>query len=373
MARPTTANLRFMVQAANGAALVGIDDNDAAYHSLANSAVGTPAATSLDLTAPASGAYGANASVSAALTENGSPLANKIVTFRIGSSIATGTTNPSGVATALLPILSDPGPQEIVATFAGEPAKAPSSDTSAFSVTSLATTLTLTSGPPSGTPANGPSGVSALLKTGATPISGRTITFVATGTGAVAGQGFVKSVTTNAAGVAALGPTPSVPVGTYSVTAYFSGTIPLHPWGPPAASITLEDPIYQPSVSGAGTITVVAWTFTGFFSPVDNLPTVNTATAGQGIPVKFSLGANRGLAIFASGYPRAVIMSCTTEGTDAIEETVTASSSALTYDAASNRYQYTWKTDKATMAGKCVQLDLKFVDGHVYSADFKLK
>jgi hypothetical protein len=138
----TPANLRFMVQAANGAALVGIDDNDAAFHSLASSAVGTPVATSLDLTAPASGAYGATASVSATLTENGNPLANKIVTFRIGSSIATGTTNPSGVATALLPILSDPGPREIVATFAGEPAKAPSSNTSAFSVTSLATSLT---------------------------------------------------------------------------------------------------------------------------------------------------------------------------------------------------------------------------------------
>ena len=34
------AALRFMVQAANGAALVGIDDNDAAYHSLASTAAG---------------------------------------------------------------------------------------------------------------------------------------------------------------------------------------------------------------------------------------------------------------------------------------------------------------------------------------------
>jgi hypothetical protein len=66
-------------------------------------------------------------------------------------------------------------------------------------------------------------------------------------------------------------------------------------------------------------------------------------------------------------------MSCTSGSTDAIEETVAASSSTLTYDATTNRYQYTWKTDKATMAGKCVQLDLKFVDGHTYSADFKLK
>ena len=39
--RPT---LRFIVQAANGAALVGIDDNKGAYHSLASAAAGTPVA-----------------------------------------------------------------------------------------------------------------------------------------------------------------------------------------------------------------------------------------------------------------------------------------------------------------------------------------
>jgi hypothetical protein len=35
------------------------------------------------------------------------------------------------------------------------------------------------------------------------------------------------------------------------------------------------------------------YTFTGFFSPVDNPPTVNVAKAGSAIPVKFSLGGNR--------------------------------------------------------------------------------
>ena len=48
--RRRPATLRFIVQAANGAALVGIDDNKGAYHSLASAAAGTPAPTTLDLT-----------------------------------------------------------------------------------------------------------------------------------------------------------------------------------------------------------------------------------------------------------------------------------------------------------------------------------
>jgi len=106
---------------------------------------------------------------------------------------------------------------------------------------------------------------------------------------------------------------------------------------------------------------------------VDNLPTLNQATAGQAIPVKFGLGGNRGLTIFASGYPKAVKITCATGvPTDVIEETVAASTSGLTYDAASARYQYNWKTAK-TLAGACYQLQLKLVDGQTYAANFKFK
>jgi len=38
-----------------------------------------------------------------------------------------------------------------------------------------------------------------------------------------------------------------------------------------------------------------AFTFTGFFAPIRNLPIVNRVKAGQGIPVKFSLGGDYGL------------------------------------------------------------------------------
>ena len=57
---------------------------------------------------------------------------------------------------------------------------------------------------------------------------------------------------------------------------------------------------------------VTGWlyTFTGFFSPVDNVPTVNVASAGNSIPVKFSLAGNWGLNVFAPGFPASQPMTC---------------------------------------------------------------
>jgi alpha-tubulin suppressor-like RCC1 family protein len=119
------------------------------------------------------------------------------------------------------------------------------------------------------------------------------------------------------------------------------------------------------------TVTPLVYNWSGFFQPVDNLPCFNVAKAGRAIPVKFSLGGNMGLQIFASGYPMVVK---TTEGTtateDLVEQTATASVSGLTYDAASGQYTYVWKTDKS-LAGTCQTLQLKLADGSVHCANFK--
>ncbi len=97
-------------------------------------------------------------------------------------------------------------------------------------MTKLATDLTLDLG--AGTVLGDPSGISATLEAAGSGLSGRTIFFVLDGTGATAGQGFVKSVTTDAAGVGVLGSTPNLPYGTTPITAYFNGAIPLNPWAP---------------------------------------------------------------------------------------------------------------------------------------------
>ena len=115
----------------------------------------------------------------------------------------------------------------------------------------------------------------------------------------------------------------------------------------------------------------VHWPFTGFFAPVDN-NALNAAKAGSAIPVKFGLGGDQGLDIFAAGYPKAVRTSCDTgESADAVEEYVVASTSGLKYDAASGRYQYNWKTTKGVTG--CYQLQLGLKDGSVHTADFQLK
>jgi hypothetical protein len=117
----------------------------------------------------------------------------------------------------------------------------------------------------------------------------------------------------------------------------------------------------------------VVYNFGGFTHPVGNLPSLNVATAGSSIPVKFSLAGDQGLGIFAPGYPVSSPISCDANepGTE-IEETVTAGGSSLSYNAASDQYSYTWKTNKA-WKGTCRLLVVRFIDGTDHYAKFRFK
>ncbi|HEU5103883.1 MAG TPA: PxKF domain-containing protein [Roseiflexaceae bacterium] len=120
-------------------------------------------------------------------------------------------------------------------------------------------------------------------------------------------------------------------------------------------------------------LTTFSYSFSGFFHPVDNLPTLNQVNAGRAIPVKFSLSGDQGLDIFMSGYPASQRIDCDSSlPTDMVEETVTAGSSSLSYDAATDTYTYVWKTSKS-WAGTCRQLNVKLADGSDHFANFKLK
>jgi hypothetical protein len=115
------------------------------------------------------------------------------------------------------------------------------------------------------------------------------------------------------------------------------------------------------------------YTFGGFQQPVDARPTLNQMKAGGAVPVKFSLGGNQGLSIFAAGFPKSQAVACdTTANVDGIEQTVTAGGSSLGYDALTATYTYVWKTDRA-WAGTCRQLVLAFADGSVQRATFQFK
>jgi len=89
--------------------------------------------------------------------------------------------------------------------------------------------------------------------------------------------------------------------------------------------------------------------------------------------VKFSLSGDQGLNIFEAGYPKSQQIFCDlTTTVDGIEETVTAGSSSLSYDASTDTYTYVWKTEKV-WAGKCRQLVVKLDDGTFHRANFKFK
>jgi uncharacterized repeat protein (TIGR01451 family) len=120
------------------------------------------------------------------------------------------------------------------------------------------------------------------------------------------------------------------------------------------------------------TVTVL-YSFTGFFSPVDNLPVLNMVNAGRAIPVKFSLSGNKGLGIFAPNHPASVEIACSSSApVNEVEETITAGSSSLSYDASSDQYIYVWKTNSA-WAGTCRQLVVKLNDGTYHRANFKFR
>lgn len=110
--------------------------------------------------------------------------------------------------------------------------------------------------------------------------------------------------------------------------------------------------------------------FSGFKPPVEAQPTVNRMRAGSAVPVRFGLGGDFGLAIFAPGYPASQPIQCESGApSDAIEVTVTAGESSLSYDASTDTYQFVWKTDRRWTG--CRELILRLTDGSEQRATFR--
>jgi hypothetical protein len=135
-------------------------------------------------------------------------------------------------------------------------------------------------------------------------------------------------------------------------------------------TVTATDRVGLSSAPVTATYRVV-YAFRGFFQPVDNLPVLNSVRAGSGVPVRFALGGNAGLNVFAAGFPQSGPVACGAgEAVTTLETTVNVGSSSLIYEAGTGQYNYVWKTDKA-WAGTCRQLVMKFADGTEHRANFK--
>ena len=346
------AELQYVVQAANGLGLVSLDDNRGSYYRLAGA---TPAvATTLALVSPpAAGTFGDSPTVTARLTQTagGAPIAGKTVTIGIGGSAAIGTTGADGRVTLQVPLSTVPGSHQLVASFAGDTAYLPSSAAKPFAIAKAQTSLSIFLPnlivTPGGTTGIDPT-LTASIGGKKQPLLQQTVTFT------VFRPGLTKtfSTITDYLGRATLPPT-GLAAGLYVVTASFAGD----------ATYTAAT---RPSV-------LLISQFTGFLSPVKNPPTLNTVNAGSVVPIRFSLGGFRGLQVFAAGSPRVLTINCTTKApTGPVENADPPGNSGLDYSDNADRYEYGWKTKKS-WAGGCRRLELRLVDGTVYSADFKLQ
>jgi hypothetical protein len=129
------------------------------------------------------------------------------------------------------------------------------------------------------------------------------------------------------------------------------------------------------TASKSTTYTVTGYAFGGFLSPVSAPPALNAKTAGSAVPVNFSLAGNQGLAILAAGSPTSKAITCPAVATvTTIDEAASSTSgnSVLTYDATTDQYSYTWKTEKS-WAGTCRMLSVKLADGTEHTANFQFK
>ncbi len=115
----------------------------------------------------------------------------------------------------------------------------------------------------------------------------------------------------------------------------------------------------------------LVYTFSGFGAPVDPAPTVNSARAGQTVPLKFRVTDAGGAPVTTLSAVSLTVASlaCTAgAATDAIDE-YAAGASGL-QNLGDGNYQFNWKTPKGyTSSCKTIRLDLG--DGVAHTALFQ--
>jgi hypothetical protein len=145
-------------------------------------------------------------------------------------------------------------------------------------------------------------------------------------------------------------------------TSFAAGTVTLSVQFAPASS-NYSSAQHSVSITVSG-----AMNFSGFYAPIRNMPYVNSVMAGSSIPVKFSLGAYRGLNVLRGGAPTSVPVACNTSAPSNIVRPGIASSTGL--KAVGSSYTYVWKTSPS-WGGTCRRLIVTLADGSTHEALFR--
>jgi hypothetical protein len=112
---------------------------------------------------------------------------------------------------------------------------------------------------------------------------------------------------------------------------------------------------HDPVLVGAD---LLAYDFGGFQNPA-SASGVTSINAGQTLPVRFSLGGDRGLAVLY-GDPTVQLTDCTSGA--AIGQPMTATAGEpFSYSPATDTYKFVWKTQKSWTG--CGTLTIVFADG----------
>ena len=124
----------------------------------------------------------------------------------------------------------------------------------------------------------------------------------------------------------------------------------------------------------SGTLVISAWTFKGFYQPVDMGATVNTVKGGSTVPIKFELFAGTTELTDTANVEqplKATKVTCDTGAPLDDIELMATGNTALRYDGPAGQFIYNWKTP--TSAGTCYNVTITAKDGSSQTAHFKLK
>jgi hypothetical protein len=134
-----------------------------------------------------------------------------------------------------------------------------------------------------------------------------------------------------------------------------------------------------------GTLTIGAWSITGFYQPVDmNTPSMliwNTVKGGSTVPLKFNIYAGtpgpsterKNVSDVMFGTVQMGEISCNAlAGIDsALDAVANTGSTSLRYDSTGAQFIQNWQTPK--QANKCYQVRMTALDGSHIDAFFKTK
>jgi hypothetical protein len=270
---PNASDLHLLVQVVTNSGLVTTRDNNGQYFFPDSATITTPKAkTSLSLVDPISNpvTYGRTATFSANLTADRTTcsVANRSVTFHLGSQARTVTTNGAGLATASFTVFTipttiqgvTPASYPLNVTFSETPDCLASfaTDASQVSVQKKDTKLAFV---------NSNAFLAKLTDADNVALRDEFLFFTVTGSGITV----TRSAQTDANGIAQLRDV-QVPAGTYTVTVSFPGTIPTTG----GVTIKLTDERYNPAPSI--TLTGVAADVT---APSCVVTTIGTNASGQ--------------------------------------------------------------------------------------------